>query len=211
MARYTGPICRNCRREGQKLFLKGERCFSTKCSMEEGRNPHPPGGQQLGRRRTSSDYNAQLREKQKAKRIYGINERQFKNYYKKASRKKGVTGDQMIELLERRMDNVVYRMGFAVNRAHARQLVSHGHFLVNGKQVNIPSYQIKDGDIIQVKPQKMKAGPFQEIINLNPEDCTYPWIEMDYSKLTGKFKHAPLKGQFDHQIQLSMIVEFYSR
>ena len=211
MSRYSGPVCRYCRREGQKLFLKGERCFGAKCSLEEGRNTAPPGGQHYGRRRTTSDYNTQLREKQKAKRIYGINERQFKNYYRKAAQMKGVTGDQLIERLERRLDNVVYRMGFAVSRTAARQLVNHGHFLVNGKPTNIPSRQLKDGEVVLVKPQKRKAAPFQEVVNLSPEDCTYPWIEMDYSKLAGTFKHAPLKGQFDHQIQVSMIVEFYSR
>jgi len=137
LARYTGPVCRFCRRESTKLFLKGQRCFTPKCSMEEGRNPHPPGGQRFGRRRTTSDYNAQLREKQKAKRIYGVSERQFKNYYKGATKKKGVTGEQLIDFLERRMDNAVYRMGFAVSRAQARQLVSHGHFLVNGRPMNV--------------------------------------------------------------------------
>lgn len=211
MARYTGPVCRYCRREGTKLFLKGQRCFSPKCSMEEGRNPHPPGGQRFGRRRTSSDYNTQLREKQKAKRIYGVSERQFKNYYKKAAKRKGVTGDHLIELLERRLDNSIYRMGFAVSRSQARQLVCHGHFLVNGRTTDIPSCQLKDGDLIEVKSQKTKAAPFQEVVNLKPDDCTYPWIEMDYSKLTGKYKHAPQKGQFDHQIQVNLIVEFYSR
>lgn len=211
MARYTGPVCRYCRREGQKLFLKGERCFGGKCSMEEGRHPVPPGGQHFGRRRTTSDYNTQLREKQKAKRIYGISERQFKNYYRKAAQKKGVTGDQLIEFLERRLDNAIYRMGFAVSRSHARQLVSHCHFFVNGRPTNIPSYLLKDGDRVQVKPQKRRAAPFQEVVNLSPEECTYPWIEMDYSKLTGHFRHAPMKGQFDHQIQVNMIVEFYSR
>ena len=211
MSRYTGPVCRYCRREKTKLFLKGSRCFSQKCSMEEGRNPHPPGGQKFGRRRTSSDYNNQLREKQKAKRIYALSERQFKNYYAKASQRKGVTGDHLIENLERRFDNVIYRMGFASSRSQARQLVCHGHFYVNGRAVNIPSYRLRDKDIIEVKPQKRKAAPFQEVVNLNPEDCTYPWIEMDYTKLRGTFRHAPEKGQFDHQIQVNLIVEFYSR
>ncbi len=182
-----------------------------KCSMEEGRNPHPPGGQRFGRRRASSDYNNQLREKQKAKRVYGISERQFKNYYARASQKKGVTGDQLIDHLERRLDNVIYRMGFAASRAQARQLVNHGHFLVNGRPVNIASYRLKDGDTIDVKPQKRKSAPFQEVVNLKPEDCTYPWVEMDYAKLRGAFKHAPEKGQFDQQIQVNLIVEFYSR
>jgi small subunit ribosomal protein S4 len=211
LSRYTGPVCRHCRREGDKLFLKGSRCFSPKCSMEEGRNPHPPGGQRFGRRRTSSDYNLQLREKQKAKRIYGINERQFKNYYTKAAYKKGVTGDQLVEYLERRLDNVIYRMGFAVSRSQARQLVSHGHFMLNDRAVNVPSIQVTDGDVIEVKPHKRKAAPFQEVVNLKPEDCTYSWIEIDYGKLKGSFRHAPAKGQFDHQIQVNLIVEFYSR
>jgi small subunit ribosomal protein S4 len=193
------------------MFLKGERCFGPKCSVEEGRNPSPPGGQHFGRRRTTSDYNAQLREKQKAKRIYGLGERQFKNNYKRAAQRKGVTGDELIERLERRLDNAIYRMGFAVSRAQARQLVSHGHFLVNDRPTNIPSFLLRDGDKVVVKPQKRKSAPFQEVVNLSPEDCSYSWIEMDYSKLTGTFKHAPLKGQFDHQVQVNMIVEFYSR
>jgi len=193
------------------MFLKGERCFGPKCSLEEGRNPVPPGGQRFGRRRTTSDYSLQLREKQKAKRIYSLGERQFKNYYRKASQKKGVTGDTLIEQLERRLDNAVYRMGFAVSRAQARQLVGHGHFFVNDRPTNIPSFLLRDGDKVQVRPQKRRAATFQEVVNLSPEDCTYPWIEMDYMKLTGTFKHAPHKGQFDHQIQVSMIVEFYSR
>lgn len=200
-----------CRRESTKLFLKGQRCFTPKCSMEEGRNPHPPGGQRFGRRRTTSDYNSQLREKQKAKRIYGVSEKQFKNYYKSAAKKKGATGDQLIEFLERRIDNTVYRMGFAVSRTQARQMVGHGHFLVNGRSMDIASMQLKDGDVIEVKPQKRKAAPFQEVINLSPEECSYPWIQMDYSKLRGHFKHGPMKGQFDHQIQVNLIVEFYSR
>ena len=179
--------------------------------MEEGRNPNPPGGQRFGRRRTASDYNLQLREKQKAKRIYGVSERQFKNYYQKAAQKKGVTGDYLLEMLERRLDTVVYRMGFAVSRAQARQLVTHGHFLVNGRPVNVPSYQLKDNDVVEVKQFKRKSAPFQEVVNLTPEDCTYPWIEMNYGKLNGRYKHAPLKGQFDHQIQVNLIVEFYSR
>jgi small subunit ribosomal protein S4 len=211
LSRYTGAVCRYCRREKTKLFLKGSRCFSPKCSMEEGRNPNPPGGQRFGRRRTASDYNLQLREKQKAKRIYGVSERQFKNYYQKAAQRKGVTGDYLIELLERRLDTVVYRMGFAVSRAQARQLVTHGHFTVNGRPVNVPSYQLKDNDVVDVKQFKRKSAPFQEVVNLTPEDCTYSWIEMNYTKLNGRFKHAPMKGQFDHQIQVNLIVEFYSR
>ncbi len=211
MARYTGPVCRYCRREKTKLFLKGSRCFSPKCSMEEGRNPHPPGGQRFGRRRTSSDYNNQLREKQKAKRIYGLSERQFKNYYQRAAQRKGVTGDLLIESLERRFDNVVYRMGFAASRNQGRQLVGHGHFAINGIPTDIPSYKLRDGDTVEVKSQKKKAAPFQEVVNLNPEECTYPWIDMDYSKLQGVFRHAPEKAQYDHQIQVNLIVEFYSR
>jgi small subunit ribosomal protein S4 len=203
-------VCRYCRREGEKLFLKGERCFSNKCAMEEGRNPNPPGGLKFGRR-TTSDYNTQLREKQKVKRAYGLRETQFKNYYKRAASKRGITGDNLVEILERRLDNVVYRLGFADSRQHARQLVRHGHYTLNGKRADIPSMQIRDGDVVQLKPNKVKKTAHKSYMEKKPEDCSYPWLEVDYRNMRGTFKHAPSKQEHDHKFQMNLIVEFYSR
>ena len=178
--------------------------------MEEGRNPRPPGGMKFGRR-TTSDYNTQLREKQKIKRIYGLRETQFKNYYKKAAKKRGVTGDTLIALLESRLDNVVYRLGFAGSRAHARQLVKHGHFTLNDKRADIPSMAVKPGDVIQLKPQKVKKGSHQNTLLKNPEDCTSKWLEVDYRNMRGVLKNIPTKQEYDHKYQMNLIVEFYSR
>ncbi|MCG3150855.1 MAG: 30S ribosomal protein S4 [bacterium] len=210
MGRYLGPVCRFCRREGTKLYLKGNRCFSPKCAMEEGRRPDPPGEKHFGRK-SASDYKVQLREKQKAKRIYGISERQFSNYFAKANQKVGVTGELLLQSLERRMDNVVYRMGFATSRSHARQLVRHGHFLVNGKKVDIPSYQLRPGMQVEVREGRSKKGPFQEIRNLSPEEVHYPWLEVDFKNLRGTFREIPRQEDLDQQIQAHLIVEFYSR
>ncbi|MEO7994369.1 MAG: 30S ribosomal protein S4 [bacterium] len=210
MGRYLGPVCRFCRREGMKLYLKGNRCFSPRCAMEEGRRPDPPGDKHFGRK-TASDYKVQLREKQKAKRIYGLGERQFSNYFKKASAKSGVTGELLLQYLERRMDNVVYRMGFATSRSHARQLVRHGHFLLDGKRVNIPSQLLKAGDIVSVRENKRKKGPFQEIQNLSPDEVHYPWLAVDFKNLQGTFASVPRQDELDQQIQAHLIVEFYSR
>jgi small subunit ribosomal protein S4 len=203
-------VCRYCRREGEKLFLKGERCYSPKCAMEEGRNQVPPGGLKFGRR-TTSDYNSQLREKQKVKRIYGMHETQFKNYYKRAARRRGVTGDNLLELLERRLDNVAYRMGFAESRAHARQLVKHGHFTVNGRRADVPSMQLRDGDVVQLKQSKYKKAVHKPNMEKKPESCSYPWLEVDYRNMRGTFKHCPMKQEYEHKHQMNLIVEFYSR
>ena len=211
MARNTGPVCRLCRTEGEKLFLKAERCMSPKCAMEEGRRPDPPGVKHFGRRRQQSDYKLQLREKQKAKRIYCISEKQFSNYYKKSAMKKGVTGENLFQTLESRLDNVVYRLGFGKSRVHARQLVCHAHFTVNGRPTNIPSYLLQKGDVIQVKEQKRKKGYFRETANLSPGDCRYRWLEVDYANLSGTFAYAPDLSEIDHTIRPSLIVEFYSR
>ena len=210
MARYTGPVCRHCRREGEKLFLKGERCFSPKCSMEEGRHPDPPGMKHFGRRQ-QSDYKIQLREKQKARRLYEISEKQFENYYKKAAKKKGVTGENLFQLLESRLDNTIYRLGLGKSRSHARQLVTHAHFIVNGRSVNIPSYILKPGDVIQVKDQKRKKGHFKEIINQSNDSCRYSWLAVEYNNLRGTFNYIPEMSELDHTIRPSLIVEFYSR
>ena len=210
MGRYVGPVCRFCRREGEKLYLKGNRCFSPKCAVEENRKPDPPGDKHFGRK-SASDYKVQLREKQKAKRIYGLREQQFSNYFHKANARQGVTGELLLQFLERRMDNVVYRMGFATSRAHARQLVRHGHFLVDGHKVDLPSYQLKAGMVVSVRDGKRKKGPFAEVQNLSPEEVHYPWLEVDFKSLKGTFKSIPRQDELDQQIQAHLIVEFYSR
>lgn len=210
MAKEKMTVCRYCRREGEKLFLKGERCYSNKCAMEEGRNPNPPGGLKFGRR-TTSDYNTQLREKQKVKRIYGMNETQFKNVYKTAARKRGVTGDNLIELLESRLDNVVFRMGFAESRPMARQLVKHGHFTINDQRADIPSMLVRPNDVVRLKHQKIKKAVHKPKLEKKPEECAFPWLNVDYRNMRGTFKHVPAKQEFDHKFQMNLIVEFYSR
>lgn len=203
-------VCRFCRREGEKLYLKGERCYSNKCAMEEGRNPNPPGGLKFGRR-TTSDYNTQLREKQKVKRVYGVQETQFNNYYKKAAQKRGVTGDNLIELLESRLDNVVFRMGFAESRSHAKQLVKHGHFTVNDKRADIPSMLLRPGDVVKLKLQKIKKAVHKPQLEKKPEDCPFLWLEVDYRNMRGVYKHMPTRQEFEHKLQMNLVVEFYSR
>ena len=178
--------------------------------MEEGRNPNPPGGIKYGRR-TTSDYNTQLREKQKTKRAYGIQETQFRNYYKRAAQKRGVTGDNLIEFLERRFDTVVYRLGFADSRSQARQLVRHGHFTLNEKRADIPSMQIKDGDVIKLKQLKYKKEIHKLKFEKKPDDCTHPWLDADFRSMRGVFKYFPSKQEFDPKFQMNLIVEFYSR
>jgi len=210
LGRYLGPVCRHCRREGEKLFLKSKRCLSPKCAMEEGRHPDPPGPKHFGRS-SVSDYKVQLREKQKAKRLYKIAEKQFYNYYEMAARQKGITGDKLFQLLERRLDNVVYRLGIGLSRVHSRQLVSHGHFMVNGRRVNLPSYLVKPGDVIQVKDEKRKKPYYREIMAMSNEECRYPWVSADYQNLRGTFNHIPEMSELDHTVRPSLIVEFYSR
>jgi len=210
LSKSETAVCRLCRREGEKLFLKGERCYSNKCAMEEGRNPSPPGGMKYGRR-TTSDYNTQLREKQKVKRVYGMQETQFRNYYKRAAQKRGVTGDNLIEFLERRFDTVVFRLGFAESRRQARQLVKHGHFTLNDKRADIPSMQVKDSDVIRLKQLKYKSAIHKPKLEKKPDDCTYPWLDADYRNMRGVFKYFPSKQEFDPKFQMNLIVEFYSR
>jgi small subunit ribosomal protein S4 len=205
MARYKEAVCRLCRREGIKLFLKGEKCYTDKCPVT--RRPYAPG--EHGRRRSKeSEYYLQLREKQKAKRYYGVLEKQFRNYYKKAVRQKGITGENLLKLLERRLDNVVYRLGFAFSRAEARQLVRHGHFAVNGKRVNIPSYLVRVGDVINAidsLPRIKEAA----------ESATRPvipsWLEVDREKLTGKVVDEPKREEIDAPVEEKLIVELYSK
>ena len=207
MARYTGPSCRLCRREGQKLFLKGERCYSTKCGIE--RRNYAPGQHGLGRRTKATEYGLQLREKQKAKRFYGLLEAQFKNYFEKAARQKGLTGENLLILLETRLDNVVYRMGFASSRKEARQLVTHNHFTVNGKKQNIPSFQVKAGDVIKVKEKSAASPKFKEIRDM--VITTPSWITVDTEKLEGKVVAMPRREDIDTPIAEHLIVELYSK
>lgn len=206
MARYTGPSCRQCRREGCKLFLKGERCVSPKCAME--RRPVVPGQHGLMRRK-EKEYGIQLREKQKVKRAYGVLERQFRNLYEEAARMKGVTGDNLLGLLERRLDNVVYRMGIGSSRKEARQIVSHRHITVNGKPVNIASYIVNRGDAIGIKENKRNLDMFKE---LRGQKMVMPkWLEFSGEKLTGKVIELPQRDDIDLNIQENLIIELYSK
>lgn len=206
MARYTGPSCRLCRREGQKLFLKGERCYSSKCAVDK-RNYAP--GQHGQSRKKISDYGTQLREKQKAKRFYGVLETQFRNYFEKAAKKKGITGENLLIMLETRLDNVIFRMGFASSRKEARQLVRHGHFLVNGNKIDIPSYEVKAGTTIQVREKSASSPKFKEIKDMS---ISVPsWITVDVTKLEGKVVAIPTREDIDTPIAEHLIVELYSK
>lgn len=206
MARYIDASCRLCRREGQKLFLKGERCYSTKCALEK-RNYAP--GQHGQSRKKTSEYGLQLREKQKAKRFYGVLETQFRNYFDKAAKKKGITGENLLVMLETRFDNVVFRMGFASSRKEARQLVVHGHFTLNGKKANIPSMAIAAGDVIQVKEKSMSSPKFKEIKDMS---ISVPaWITVDVNKLEGKVVALPTRDIIDTPVAEHLIVELYSK
>ncbi len=206
MARYTGPSCRLCRREGQKLFLKGERCYSGKCALDK--RSYPPGQHGQGRKK-SSDYGNQLREKQKAKRFYGLQEAQFRNLFSKAAAKKGITGDNLLIMLETRLDNVVFRMGFAASRKEARQLVTHGHFRVNGQKADIPSMQLKAGDVVAVKQKSLSSPKFKEIREMTIS--TPEWIGIDTQKLEGRILSLPTRDQIDTPVAEHMIVELYSK
>ncbi|GAB6162982.1 30S ribosomal protein S4 [Desulfothermus naphthae] len=208
MARYTGPKCRLCRREGTKLFLRGDRCYTDKCAYE--RRPYAPG--QHGRRRKkSSNYEIQLREKQKVKRLYGILERQFRKYFEIAEAKKGVTGTNLLRILEMRLDNVVYRLGFAHSRNQARQLVKHGHFLVNGRKVDIPSYQVKVDDVIEVKEKSRKMPVIQEAQEVVARRGVPQWLELDASNYKGRVKALPEREDITFPINENLIVELYSK
>jgi small subunit ribosomal protein S4 len=209
MARYIGPVCKLCRREGMKLFLKGERCYTEKCSYT--RRPYPPG--QHGQARIKlSEYAVRLREKQKVRRIYGVLERQFRDYYFDASRRKGRTGEQMLGLLESRLDNVVHRLGFAFTRSQARQIVKHNHVLVNGKRVNIPSYVMSAGDKIEIRE---KSRAMKEIVASLAQVEKRPqltWLELDKNNFAGVFKGDPVREEMNEpQIREQLVVEYYSR
>ena len=209
MARYTGPVCRLCRRERMKLFLKGDRCFKEKCAIE--RRAYPPGqhGQRRGRRMLG--YGIQLREKQKVKRLYGIQERQFRSYFKKADRKKGITGENLLIVLERRLDNVVYNLGFGASRIQARQLVRHGHITVDGKKVNIPSYQVNQNQTISVKESSRKNDFIRASVETARGRGVPDWLELDPENFTGRVLNLPDREQIKIPIQEQLIVELYSR
>ena len=206
MSRYTDANCKLCRREGQKLFLKGERCYSTKCALEK-RN-YAPGQHGQARKKQSEDGN-QLREKQKAKRFYGVQETQFRNMFDKAAKKSGKTGENLLIMLETRLDNAVFRLGFAASRKEARQLVTHGHFTINGKKANIPSMEVKAGDVIAVKSKSQQSPKFKEIKDMQ---ITVPqWMDVDVNKLEGKILALPTREQIDTPIAEHLIVELYSK
>jgi len=208
LARYTGPKCRFCRREGTKLFLRGDRCYTDKCAYE--RRPYAPG--QHGRRRKkSSNYEIQLREKQKVKRLYGVLERQFRKYFEIAEAKKGVTGTNLLRLLECRLDNVVYRLGFANSRNQARQLVKHGHFLVNGRKVDIPSFQVREGDVIEVREKSKKVPVIQEAQEVVARRGIPAWLELDAENFKGVVKALPEREDITFPINENLIVELYSK
>lgn len=208
MARYTGALCRLCRREGEKLFLKGTRCYTEKCAVEK--RKYAPGQHGQGRGKLS-DYGVQLREKQKVRRIYGIMESQFRIYFEKAARHKGATGEVLLQLLERRLDNVIYRAGFAANRREARQLVRHGFFVVNGKKVDIPSYLLRPGDSIEASEVGKGLQAISDSLSIAEHRGFPDWIEVDTQRMAGKFVRIPSRDEIQLPVHEQLIVEFYSK
>ena len=208
MARYTGSVCRLCRREGAKLFLKGTRCYTKKCSFE--RRPTPPG-QHGVRRRKMGEFGIQLREKQKVRRVYGVLERQFRNYYRDAESHAGVTGEALLQSLETRLDNVVFRLGFASSRAQARQLVAHGHFAVNGTATNVPSYSMKPGDRVEVREGRRGREAFKTVKETLRSHQAPEWLSLDAAKLAGSVASIPRRDQMPLDLSEQLVVEFYSR
>jgi len=211
LARYTGPVCKLCRREGEKLFLKGERCFTPKCAIEK--RGYPPGahGRRRQFRRRMSDYGLQLREKQKAKRIYGIMERQFRRYFQEALKVKGLTGATLLQTLERRLDNVVMRLGLADSRSQARQLVTHGHITVNGRKMSVPSYLVNIGDQIGIRPQSRKNGHFAGLSEALDPGVVPDWLRLDVQEMSGQVLDFPSREQIQEPINEQLVVEYYSR
>lgn len=209
MARYTGPVCKLCRREDQKLFLKGAKCMSPKCPMET-RN-FPPGQHGKNRRFKVSEYATQLREKQKTRRIYGVLEEQFRNYYQKAVRTKGITGENLMRLLERRLDNIVYRLGFAPSRRAARQMVRHRHFMVNDHLVDIPSFQLKAGDVVKVREKSRKMEAIHASMRKMREGRQLPWLDLNKANMTGTLLEIPSRADIPTEVNESLIVELYSK
>jgi small subunit ribosomal protein S4 len=208
MARYTGPVCRLCRREGMKLYLKGEKCLTPKCPFE--RRPYPPG-MHAQKRKKPTEYGLQLREKQKARRIYGILERQFRKHFEEAERRPGVTGENLLQILEMRLDNIVYRLGFAVSRSQARQLVRHGHFRVNGRRLDIPSALLRPGDEITVRSQSRDMQHFQERMAEVQAQRIPGWLQLDPATMTGRVVAVPTRQEIDTPVNEQLIVEYYSR
>ena len=208
MARYTGPVCRQCRREGEKLFLKGERCYSGKCSL--GRRAYPPGQHGQGRKK-ASEYGLQLRAKQRARRYYGMSEGQFHRYFEIAERKQGVTGENLLRLLESRLDNIVYRLGWASSRPEARQLVVHGHFGVGGRRVNVPSFLTRPGDVITVSSKSRDKQRIKDIIDANSAHPVPKWLDLNAETLEAKVITLPEREEIDAPVEEQLIVEFYSK
>jgi len=208
LARYTESVCRLCRREGLKLYLKGDRCYTPKCAVE--RRAYAPGQHGQGRKKVS-EYGLQLREKQKARRMYGILEGQFRRYFEKAERQKGITGENLLRLLERRLDNVVYRLGFGASRNESRQLVRHGHFTVNGRKVNIPSYMIRVGDVIAVRDKSKESPRVKELLERAGDRTPPAWLELEADQARGRVVDLPARDQIDAPVREHLIVELYSR
>jgi len=208
MARYTAAVCKLCRRERTKLFLKGARCESSKCAVD--RKPYPPGEHGRGRIR-ETQYLIQLREKQRARRIYGVLERQFRNYYKEAANQRGITGENLLRILESRLDNVVYRSSFAESRAQARQLVSHSHFRVNDKRVDVPSYRVRKGDVITLRDRSLELIVIQHALDISSERSNPEWLDIDRGKKKINVIDLPNRAQIDTQVQEQLIVELYSK
>lgn len=210
MAVYHGPKCKLCRREGVRLYLKGERCYSDKCAIEH--RAYPPGEHGQGRRpRKETQYGEQLREKQKARRIYGVFERQFRNYFYKAARRQGVTGEILLQMLETRLDNSIYRVGMASSRAAARQLIRHGHFQVNGRPVDIPSYPLKQGDVFEVRADSKKVAAIKDTFENRRRTEDQPWLEIDDKAMRARVLQIPTREQIPVPVQEQLIVELYSK
>ena len=212
MARYTGPVCKLCRREGMKLYLKGEKCYSEKCPFEN--RSYPPGehGRQAAfRRRRASDYTLQLRAKQQARRIYGVLERQFRRYLEMAEGMGGLLGENLLTILERRLDNVVYRLGLADSRAQARQLVNHGHFTVNGRRTRVPSYLVREDDVVSVRPESLRRTYFKNRRELLGKREVPAWLSLNEEALSGRILSMPARQEIDVPVDEQLIVEFYSR
>ncbi len=209
MARYRGPVCRLCRREGTKLYLKGERCYTDKCAIEK--KAYIPGQHGPTRRGKQSEYGMQLREKQKARRMYGILENQFRRYFREADKRKGITGEVLLQYLETRLDNVIYRMGFAGSRAEARQLINHGHVLVNDKKTDVASYEVTPNDEITIKEKSTKNPRMQELKELAEGYSVPEWLEVDHESFQGRMVRVPTREEIDTPVEEHLIVELYSR
>jgi small subunit ribosomal protein S4 len=212
MAKYRGPVCKLCRREGEKLFLKGERCFSQKCSFD--RRGYPPGQHGKGaqfRRRRESDYNRQLRAKQKARRVYGVLERQFRRYYEVSLTRRGLTGLNLLQILESRLDNVVFRLGYAESRAQGRLLVTHGHFIVNGRRTDVPSMLTSQGDVVAVREGSLQSTYFKDLRAVAEDRPVPMWLSRDLKALSGTVVRMPERSEIDSSLHEQLIVEYYSR